>query len=37
MANKGYHETISELSDESRDMHRAISSLDGRAGNDRLV
>ena len=27
MANKGYHETINVLSDESRDMHRAMSSL----------
>ena len=27
MANKGYYETINVLSDESRDMHRAMSSL----------
>jgi ferritin-like protein len=27
MANEGYHEPIQELSDETRDMHRAISSL----------
>lgn len=27
MANEGYHEPISELSDETRDMHRAIVSL----------
>lgn len=27
MANEGYHEPISELTDETRDMHRAISSL----------
>ena len=27
MANEGYHEPIEELSDESRDMHRAIISL----------
>ena len=27
MANEGYHEPINELSDETRDMHRAISSL----------
>jgi ferritin-like protein len=27
MANEGYHEDISELSDETRDMHRAIVSL----------
>ena len=27
MANKGYYETINALSDESRDMHRAMSSL----------
>ncbi len=27
MANEGYHEPIEELSDETRDMHRAISSL----------
>jgi ferritin-like protein len=27
MANEGYHEPIDELSDETRDMHRAISSL----------
>ncbi len=27
MANEGYHEEISELSDETRDMHRAITSL----------
>lgn len=27
MANEGYHEPINELSDETRDMHRAIVSL----------
>ena len=27
MANEGYHEPIEELSDETRDMHRAITSL----------
>ena len=27
MANEGYHEEISDLSDETRDMHRAITSL----------
>jgi len=27
MANEGYHEPVDELSDESRDMHRAIISL----------
>lgn len=27
MASEGYHEPISELSDETRDMHRAIQSL----------
>ena len=27
MANEGYHEPISELSAETRDMHRAITSL----------
>jgi ferritin-like protein len=27
MANEGYHEPIEELSDETRDMHRAIISL----------
>jgi len=27
MANEGYHEPINELTDETRDMHRAISSL----------
>ncbi len=27
MANEGYHEPIDELSDETRDMHRAIVSL----------
>jgi ferritin-like protein len=27
MANEGYHEPIQELSDETRDMHRAIISL----------
>jgi len=27
MANEGYHEPISELRDETRDMHRAITSL----------
>jgi len=27
MSNEGYHEAIDELSDETRDMHRAIVSL----------
>lgn len=27
MANEGYHEPIDELSDKTRDMHRAIQSL----------
>jgi ferritin-like protein len=27
MANEWYHEPVSELSDETRDMHRAITSL----------
>lgn len=27
MANEGYHEEISDLSDDTRDMHRAIVSL----------
>jgi len=27
MANEGYHEPVQELSDETRDMHRAIVSL----------
>ena len=27
MSNEGYHEPISEISDETRDMHRAIVSL----------
>ena len=27
MANEGYHESIDDLSDETRDMHRAIVSL----------
>jgi ferritin-like protein len=27
MANEGYHEEIKDLSDETRDMHRAITSL----------
>lgn len=27
MANEGYHEPIEELSDQTRDMHRAIVSL----------
>ncbi|MBP6003970.1 MAG: hypothetical protein KA746_11095 [Pyrinomonadaceae bacterium] len=27
MANEGYHESISDLTDETRDMHRAITSL----------
>ncbi len=27
MANEGYHEPIEEMSDETRDMHRAIISL----------
>ncbi len=35
MANEGYHEAIEELSDETRDMHRAI--VDGRVGSRGLV
>ena len=27
MANEGYHEPLDELSDETKDMHRAITSL----------
>lgn len=27
MGNEGYHETINDLTDETRDMHRAITSL----------
>lgn len=27
MANEGYHEPLNEISEETRDMHRAISSL----------
>ena len=27
MANEGYHEPIGDLSDETKDMHRAITSL----------
>ncbi len=27
MANEGYHEEIADLTDETRDMHRAITSL----------
>jgi ferritin-like protein len=27
VANEGYHEPVEELSDETRDMHRAITSL----------
>lgn len=27
MSNEGYHEPVDELSDETRDMHRAITSL----------
>ena len=27
MANEGYHEPVQELSDDTRDMHRAITSL----------
>lgn len=27
MANEGFHEEITDLSDETRDMHRAITSL----------
>ena len=27
MANEGYHEPINEMSNETRDMHRAITSL----------
>jgi len=27
MSNEGYHEPVAELSDETRDMHRAITSL----------
>ena len=26
MANEGYHEPVDELSDETKDMHRAITS-----------
>jgi len=28
MANEGYHEPVNELSDNTRDMHRAITSGD---------
>jgi hypothetical protein len=28
MSNEGYHEPIEELTNETRDMHRAITSLD---------
>jgi len=31
MSNEGYHEPIEELADETRDMHRAITSLIGRS------
>ena len=27
MSNEGYHEPIDELTEETRDMHRAITSL----------
>jgi hypothetical protein len=27
MSNEGYHEPVNELTDETRDMHRAITSL----------
>ena len=27
MSNEGYHEPIDELTDETRDMHRAITSI----------
>lgn len=27
MSNEGYHEPLNEISDETRDMHRAITSL----------
>ena len=27
MSNEGYHEPIAEISDDTRDMHRAIVSL----------
>jgi hypothetical protein len=27
MTNEGYHEPIDEISDETRDLHRAITSL----------
>lgn len=27
MSNEGYHEPVAELTDETRDMHRAITSL----------
>ena len=27
MSNEGYHESLDDLSDETRDMHRAITSL----------
>ncbi len=27
MSNEGYHEPVDEISDETRDMHRAITSL----------
>jgi len=27
MSNEGYHESVEELTDETRDMHRAITSL----------
>ncbi|HEX6929540.1 MAG TPA: encapsulin-associated ferritin-like protein [Gammaproteobacteria bacterium] len=27
MSNEGYHEPVNELTDESRDLHRAITSL----------
>ncbi len=37
MANEGYHEPLEELSDETRDMHRAIIVTDGRTGGCRLV
>jgi hypothetical protein len=32
MANEGYHEPVAELSDTTRDMHRAILSSNGGTG-----
>jgi hypothetical protein len=37
MSNEGYHEPIPELTDATRDMHRAIASTDGRVGGGGLV